>query len=317
GRPKLLGRTLDSLARCQKPDIWREAIVVENGPKSGAKEIVESRNSSFFATRHLHVPRANKSHALNIALAEMSDECLVYFTDDDIRFDPSVLVRFAEAARGVRSGRFFGGPFGVEYEFDLPPAWLIPYLPWSAQGWMPTKDDVALTNRNFLGFNWAAYAGDVRSAGWFDPAFGPGSPTKSVGQETEMQMRLTEMGCRPEFVADATVWHYVATSRCTPEWAIQRGYRNGVFSVLRKRRRGARLLATAVADSIQLAPRGLRLALSKFSRDAETRFYHSWRFSRALGRLRGCQLSVARNRELSVEQFGNSSETKRDNHRAA
>ena len=299
GRPKLLRRTLESLARCQKPGIYRETVVVENGPPSGAEEIVAACHSAFFPIRYLHVEQANKSHALNVALNDMPDDCLVYFTDDDIQFEVDVLERFAATAENADAGYFYGGPFHVDYE-QPPPAWLVKYLPWSAQGWDPDSATLDMTHKYFLGFNWAAFAGDIRAAGMFDPTFGPGSAWKSVGQETDMQVQLRKQGFQAKFVPDAMVSHHIAASRCTPDWAVDRVFRSGVCKSLRKRRRGASLVIAALCEAWKLGPRSLRLALSRLSRNPETRFFYRWRLSDTLGRIRGYYLTGEHDRERAV-----------------
>jgi glycosyltransferase involved in cell wall biosynthesis len=302
GRPVLLRRTLESLARCSKPGIYRETIVVENGKPSGAQDIVRSLASASVPIRYLHVAPPNKSHALNVAIRDLADDCLVYFTDDDIQFDGEVLERFAAAAAGITSGTYFGGPFEVDYERQ-PPSWLVKYLPWSAQGWMPDEHEIDLSKVFFLGFNWAAFAGDLRAAGMFDPTFGPGSAWKSVGQETDMQVQLRKHGCRPKFVAGAMVSHHVAADRSSLNWAVDRVYRNGVCKSLRKRRRGATLAVAALAEAWKLGPRTLRLAMSKLSRDAEAQFYYRWRLADTLGRIRGYRLTRLHDRQQAVAKY--------------
>jgi glycosyltransferase involved in cell wall biosynthesis len=315
GRPKLLRRTLESLARCHVPSIYRETVVVENGSQSGAEEIVNACNSAFFRVRYLHVPQANKSHALNVALSQMDDACLVYFTDDDIQYEAGVLERFATAAEHVEAGWFYGGPFEVDYE-QRPPEWLIKYLPWSAQGWNPDAD-ADLSNKYFLGFNWAAFAGDIRTAGMFDPTFGPGSAWKSVGQETDMQVQLRKHRITPQFVPGATVWHHIAAARCSADWAVDRVFRSGVCKSLRKKRRGASLIIAALCEAWKLGPRSVRLAVSRLSRNPETRFFYRWRLSDTLGRIRGYRLTRDHNREQAVAAFDSQQPQPADKRKAA
>src|SRR5690606_15592913 len=119
-------------------------------------------------------------------------EGLVVFFDDDVRLDPAVLAHYATAAEGLDGGVFFGGSFGVDYE-KPPPQWLLPLLPFSARG-MDLKSKDRLWE--YLGFNWAAFATDIRGLGGFDPNFGPGSPTGATGQETTMQHQMDEAGMR-------------------------------------------------------------------------------------------------------------------------
>src|SRR5690625_7932825 len=77
GRASLLERTLASLAECSIPEGYVETVVIENGPKSGAEDTVAAASSQWphLNLRYLHVSRANKSHALNVALSGMGAGC--------------------------------------------------------------------------------------------------------------------------------------------------------------------------------------------------------------------------------------------------
>ena len=132
GRQALLHRTLASLAECRKPAIYRETIVIENGPKGEAENIVRGFDATLH-THYMYVSRGNKSYAINKVL-EFLEDCLIFFTDDDVRIDPNTLCAYATAAEGHQSGYFYGGPLAVDYE-SKPPVWLIQYLPNSARGW--------------------------------------------------------------------------------------------------------------------------------------------------------------------------------------
>lgn len=220
-RPQLLARTLESLAQCHKPDNFRAVVVVENGPRGDAETIV-ARCGADLATHYEYLARANKSAALNHALKAIGDS-LVLFMDDDIRAHPALLCAYASAARGMVCGQFYGGPVGVDYE-EAPPDWLLDYLPASARGWS-LDSGLSIIDDNsvfFMGCNWAAFTSDIRTAGGFNPDYGPGSPTGRTGQETDMQRRLRESGVEKVYVPDARVWHYVPGERCSQEWALKR-----------------------------------------------------------------------------------------------
>lgn len=226
GRPKLLGRTLASLEACTKPGIYREAVIVENGPPSGAEALVQAFASTSLRARYLHVPRANKSHALNEAMQTIEDG-LIFFTDDDVRYVPHLLTAYAEAAAGAVDGAFYGGPTHVDYEVP-PPEWLKRSLPASATGFRLNPGTVLRSVPPTMpGFNWAAFKHDLVAAGGFDEQYGPGSPENRTGQESTMQKRLIKRGVYGHYVPDAAVWHYVPEKRCTPEWAKKRAYRDG------------------------------------------------------------------------------------------
>src|SRR5690625_3192395 len=174
GRPTLLGRTLESLSMCRIPEGYAETVVIENGTKAGAEDVVLAAAAKYppLKLRYMHVERANKSHALNMALETVEDGLVVFF-DDDVRVDKDVLLAYSRAAESASAGAFFGGPVSVDYEAERP-SWLKPLLPRSAQGYELQNRGVMASE--FLGFNWAARRQDLVAAGLFDPAFGPGSP---------------------------------------------------------------------------------------------------------------------------------------------
>ena len=260
GRPTLLGRTLASLGACRLPEGYAETVVVENGSRAGAEAVVAEAAEAHphLRLRYLHVERANKSHALNEALATVGEGLAVFF-DDDVRLEPGVLEAYAKAAEAHPARTFFGGPFGCDYE-EAPPQWLLPLLPFSARG---TDFDGGERPGEYLGFNWAAHTIDLQSVGGFDPNFGPGSPTGARRQESEMQRRLQQAGYKAVDVTGAVVWHYVPDDRCSPSWAVQRMYRSGLGNGAQARSGiGARLLRIGARTVATELPRYLA-ALTK------------------------------------------------------
>ena len=229
GRPTLLKRTLASLAACELPASYKELIVIENGSRDGAEKLVNDLPERLNA-RYMHRKRGNKSYALNEALETIEDGLVVFF-DDDVRVGAETLIAYAESANGLTTSaesHFFGGRFLVEHE-ESPPDWMLPYLPPSAKGcWYEGGDEVDKSFTDFLGFNWAAYVDDIREAGGFNVDKGPGAPSGSTGQETDMQKRLVASGVKAHYVESAVVTHYVPSESCTPEWALKRSFRSGV-----------------------------------------------------------------------------------------
>ena len=218
GRSELLSRTLDSLRAVDKPESYCQTLVIENGDACGAKEVVAKYRDEEVS--YIHVARANKSYALNVALEQIDDSHVIVFFDDDVRLHPKVLEAYAAAFASTETSSFWGGPMGVDYETE-PPEWLKAYLPGSAVGWSGSTN-----SDRFLGCNWAARVADLRAIGGFNPDFGPGV-TRATGQECEAQSRLQQHGVRASYVPDAMVWHYVPRERCSTEWAIQRASKNG------------------------------------------------------------------------------------------
>jgi hypothetical protein len=152
----------------------------------------------------------------------------VLFADDDVRFATATLSAYATAADGGDAGVFFGGPAEAEYE-QAPPSWMLDYLPISARGWEWAGDPARVDKPAFLGFNWAAFALDLKAVGGFHAGMGPGSGQGStVGDETHIQRRMLERGLIGRYVAAARVWHYIPRERCSPQWMLDRNYRQGM-----------------------------------------------------------------------------------------
>jgi GT2 family glycosyltransferase len=228
GQPALLRRTLCSLAECEKPAGFGGLIVAENGPRSGLAEVVGEFGEQH-RFRYLYSEPPNKSLALNRALEEVRD-ALVVFTDDDVQVPAGTLVAYARGAANCSGGEFYGGPIIPDYEDQPPPAWLVRYLPRSAGGWrlvVTVKTQIA--QPEFIGPNFAAFAGDVLRVGGFDVRLGPGKHMASPGEDTEIQERLLSQGVRGFFLPDAAMHHFVRAGAASAEFAVVRAERNGVY----------------------------------------------------------------------------------------
>ncbi len=220
---KLLERTLVSLAECVAPPNLRRVIVAENGPTPTARDLVDDFQEGLPIEYHFF-PNARKCGALNRALAELDDEFIIYF-DDDVRIHPETLTAYAEALDGRTGGIFFGGRCRVD-RVDAPEDWLDSFLPAAAKGWAPASEFCELKKSGALGFNWAAFANDLRSVGGYDERCGPGTAANS--DEINVQERLLESGVKGYFVPDAVVWHYVPRERCSAEWVLEYKKKDGV-----------------------------------------------------------------------------------------
>ncbi len=231
-RDGLLERTLESLAACELPPRLRRVVVAENGGKLGAEALV-TKFQSRLPIGYRYTAVGNKSRALNEALTELTDE-LVIFYDDDVRLAPASLRAYAEVAKDLKAGMFMGGRCLAEYE-EPPPDWLSAYLPASAVGWSLGDQVCPLTRPDALGFNWAAFAADLKTMGGFNEERGPG--TRSRGQERDMMVRLLARGVTGQYIPEAVAWHWVPQSRCSPEWALRRAEQMGAYHGMEYRKR--------------------------------------------------------------------------------
>jgi glycosyltransferase involved in cell wall biosynthesis len=238
GQPAVLRRTLSSLAACDKPDGFGGVIVVENGPRSGLDAIVGDYPVGC-GFRYAYSEPPNKSLALNRALVSLQ-RALVVFTDDDVQVPRDTLVAYARAVTNCRGGEFYGGPIVPDYESAPPPEWLRPMLPRSAGGWrLDVSAKTQITQPEFIGPNFAAFAADILRVGGFDTSLGPGKHMVSPGEDTEIQERLLANGVRGFYVPGAPIRHLVRAGAASPEFAIHRAERNGMYwGISQARRRG-------------------------------------------------------------------------------
>jgi GT2 family glycosyltransferase len=296
-REDLLARTLTSLAQCRLPAGFAGTLVVENGVRGRAEQIVREADSALRA-RYAFEPAGNKSRALNAAVSQIEDG-LIIFLDDDVRLAPEVLESYASAAHLTGPGCFFGGPVEPDYE-AAPPDWLTAFLPPSARQWCPDDSQLA-TKPFFLGFNWAAFATDLRLAGGFDERLGPGTAV-GIGDESDLQRRLVRAGVTAMCVPEALVHHWVPRVRCSPEWALQRAFRSGVRNGWLK---GAEMGPTIAGYPLVLLKRvagqWLRGHLPRRDRGPGERFAVLAKYQRQRGVLRGVML---RRRERSAIHAG-------------
>lgn len=285
GRPDLLERTLASIARDALPPSLACVRVVENGGRHGAETTVRAF-SSRLPVEYLYLPPGNKSAALNFAMHDLDDELVVFF-DDDVRVAPGTLAAYATCLDWAGTKHFFGGPFGCDYDVP-PPPWLVRFLPVSARGWNSPEGRGFARDLAFIGFNWAAFAADIRTLGGFDLRVGPGGEAGASGQESDMQVRLQAAGFAPRYVPDAMVWHYVPASRCSPSWALGRIRRQGVYNGLNAPP-AARPAPLGVPPWIlrRLLLRAGRYVGTRFLRDPERRFTARFRLMETVGEIRG------------------------------
>jgi GT2 family glycosyltransferase len=227
-RAVLLERLLKNLAALELPSSVVEILVVENGEPDETRSVC-AKYSDALPLRYQHLREAGKSRALNAAL-DMTDAELVVQFDDDIRVEPATIPAFVRAARHFGPGHFFGGPVVPDYEGEPPPSWLEPWLTSCVIGWDLGEEE--RPHDEFLGANWAAFRSELLGVGGFLADFGPMGAQRTVGEEVEIQRRLSRSGCRGVYVPDARVGHFVRAEQCTLRWLRRRWYEHSLSRVV-------------------------------------------------------------------------------------
>lgn len=230
-RRDTLLRTLDSLKKCRIPDSFSRLIIIENGGRE-CPEVVQTL-PGFLRALYLHLPVANKSAALNLAMEYLQEDFVLFF-DDDIRIDPLVLQAYASAFRRHGQGFFYGGKCTAEFD-SAPEERVLRFFPESVRGLDYGDSEQIREVIRFLGCNWAAPTAALRAVGGFNPHFGPGA-TRPTGQETLMQRQLVRRGLCGVYLPQCPVSHRVPASHCTMTWLRQRYYRQGIENGWRDKR---------------------------------------------------------------------------------
>jgi len=232
GNATLLNRTLQSIAECELPSTFLGIFVIENGLDGTCAEACGRRYGTL-NVRYQFSPGMDKCHAFSVAIQELPDKSLIVFSDDNIRFGSQTLMAYQRASQ-KNSERFFGGPFGCDYEQE-PIPWIIPYLPLSAVGWNPDPETLDPQSDRFAAFNWAAFGRDLKRFGGFGPGIESKSLTRDPGYHQEMRNRMRAAGMVGQYVPGGKVYHFVPSNQCSVAWTVQRARRSGIYRGVARR----------------------------------------------------------------------------------
>lgn len=288
GRLPVLRRTLQSLVAVVRPAGFAGIWLVENGPAAGARAVCDEFASSLTDLHYLHEPQLGLSAARNAGVRASRGDYLIFF-DNDVRVGADILNSYARAFDLYGQMCVYGGAVYPEYDVP-PPEWLHPYLPPTAVYWHVADHTGAIAEPLLWGPNHAISRTALEAAGGYDPIGATGAQG-GVGEETRLQKRIVEDGGELIYIADAPVWHYVPTSECSPQWALQRVFRHGLTDGLLEPLRGRRRLAGVPLWAWQ---RWLRLNLSVLLRRLsglalEQRFALEYERAKWAGVIAGCK----------------------------
>lgn len=219
-RPRLLGQTLESLARADLPGglAW-EVLVVDNGGARGTAEAVEAAGAAL-PVRRVREPKLGLSHARNRSVEEAEGESIAWI-DDDVRVDRSWLTAYVDALDEWPEAAFFGGPIRPEFE-GTPPPWLrdafetVPSVRAAYGARDVAAAAVALRREDDLPFGGNMLVRkDVLPPRPFDPRLGRRGGALLGGEEIDALGRLLERGREGRWVPGAGLVHVVPPERQT------------------------------------------------------------------------------------------------------
>ena len=205
GRLPALRETLLSLGAVLIPDDFSvELLLVENGSRQGAEELLRLLPQDRLAVRYFHKPKAGKSRALNLAISQASGEILI-FTDDDVRFPSEWIVDMCKPLiRGEGSVVVGGARLAPELERE----WMTRYH----RGFMASTEYLSdVDPSEFAGINMACLRSVFLKVPEFDCELGGGGLGNA--EDSLFGRQLKQAGC--PFVSRTNVWvrHHPDPSR--------------------------------------------------------------------------------------------------------
>lgn len=224
GRPDLLRRTLESIARSKPAHGLAHIYVIENGPKAGADVVCDEMQKKLPVV-YVYETVAGLSNARNVG-AKLAQSDILLFIDDDIRMLEDTLSAYNQAFDRHGPTCFFGGPLVPDYEV-APEPFLLQFLPWSAKGHSLGDHEIEVSKPVFLGGNIAIPKDILFQLGPFDTVCATGEKGGGVGEETRLQLRMLGHSIPGIYVPGALVGHYVPENRCNRPFLRTRSWRTG------------------------------------------------------------------------------------------
>jgi glycosyltransferase involved in cell wall biosynthesis len=193
-----------------------EVLVVGDGCTDGTADVV-SRFASALPIRFINQPHGGKSSALNTACREALGD-LVVFLDDDVVVDDEWLWGFWSASNRRPDVACFQGRVLNHWLCPIP-EWLAVEGEFQVRGPIVNGDfgpeETRMQPIRVVGANAAIRREALRAAGEFRTDIGPGHPTAGLNEDTDLALRLHNLGYTGLYVPGATVVHPVPPERAT------------------------------------------------------------------------------------------------------
>ncbi len=230
-RPEILHRTLESFSYLDGEGIQWEVLVVDNAGDAATESEVKAWLSKI-PIIYLVELKKGKNNALNHAIPLIKGE-LVVLADDDILAHKNWLNAICEGASRWPDHKVFGGrilpdwPVGFE-----PPDMQNPYLAgaYGVADW--SQEDCLIQADEIFGANMVVRR-ELFEEGWrFNGNVGPSAGTiYRMGSETELLLRLAEVGYQFIYLPTALVYHQIRPEQMNLKWLKNRAYRAGLSRV--------------------------------------------------------------------------------------
>lgn len=236
GQSESLGDTLTSLQKQSFPSKEYEIIVVENGSRANAKQIVENINEKYGnRVRYIYEPRAGLHHGRNTG-AKVAKGDIVLYTDDDVIVGPhwveEIYKCYDDPDVGVVGGEVIG-----RWEVE-PPEWARMFGTkeniWVLSTLDLGEDIFELQKGYVFGANYSARKSIIFEVGGSNPDLFP-AHLKYLNGDGECGFidKVRAKGYKIVYNSNAVVEHCIPASRCTSEYFIVQFQKVAIESVYR------------------------------------------------------------------------------------
>lgn len=225
-RARILASVLETHCGTKSPQRGWELLVVDNASTDHTKETVQS-----FQTRlplvYLYEPTQGKNSALNLGLAHVRGD-LVVFTDDDVFPRADWLVQYERLAESRHDYDLFGGVTLPRWEAP-PPDWILSWVSLGPTFTLspPTLKDGLSVPENTFGTNYAIRGALFQAGHRFDVEIGPRGTSYAMGSETQFIRKLFREGHAIWHSNDVVVEHWVEAEKLNKAWVLKRAQRYG------------------------------------------------------------------------------------------
>ncbi|MCM8812081.1 MAG: glycosyltransferase [Candidatus Omnitrophica bacterium] len=234
-RSRSLADTLHSLIGQEVPPGQNfEIIVVDNNSSDDTRAVVEKiiKTNAAVPIRYVFEPKQGLSNARNRAIEEASGDIIV-FTDDDVVAEPKWLLGISEAFADPRV-ECVGGKILPLWSVPLPDCFRDPailkrvlmalsMLDYGPELVVATKKNGCLP----YGANIAFRKSTLARVGLFRTELGVKGKKRYFGEETELVLRIIELGGTVVYTPRAVVYHKVESERVSMRFLRQRTYQGG------------------------------------------------------------------------------------------
>ena len=204
-----------------------ELLVADNGSTDGTAEALRPLSADG-RLRVVVEPRPGATRTRNTGARAARGEVVAFIDDDALPHGgwlAALLAPFADPRVGCVGGcvrlRFAGAP----------PAWwdsaLATYLAAYDLGPEPADLGTRPWYDSPRGLNMAVRRDALLAVGGFNLRLGPRADRPSVGEESDLCLRLLARGWEIRYVPDAVVEHLVDPHRLHPRWFFQRAFWTG------------------------------------------------------------------------------------------